>query len=196
MKYRWEDGTWRVINMVEGFNQGCPLSGIFAALVLDSILRPLDKLMKDRAAKRLHDGMVTGDVGDDGHGSVTHAMGYVDDVTPWVPLVDLKFYMDELDKRAKRLGGFIGIKTRIMTSCNGESILDSLEGHELHDSVKEALYKWSISTPATSNSEAQLAEITTGFRLLGTPVGSAEYAEQFFEKKVEEVHQCINALHN
>jgi len=32
--YRWEDGSWRKTNMQEGVNQGCPLSSLFATLVL------------------------------------------------------------------------------------------------------------------------------------------------------------------
>ena len=32
--HRWEDGSWRITEMLEGVNQGCPLSALFAALVL------------------------------------------------------------------------------------------------------------------------------------------------------------------
>ena len=47
--HRWEDGSWRSIQMLEGVNQGCPLLAIFAALVLDRVLRPLDALLRQRA---------------------------------------------------------------------------------------------------------------------------------------------------
>ena len=43
VRHRWEDGTCRQITMVKGVNQGCPLSIIFSVLVLDWVLRPLDK---------------------------------------------------------------------------------------------------------------------------------------------------------
>ena len=45
--YRWEDGTWRHVN------QGCPLSSLFATLVLLRVLRPLNSLMQERASDRL-----------------------------------------------------------------------------------------------------------------------------------------------
>lgn len=73
--HRWEDGSWRMIDMSEGLSQGCPLSILFAALVLDRVIRPLDGMLRERAAARL----ANGDEGDDGYGSVTHTQAYVDD---------------------------------------------------------------------------------------------------------------------
>ena len=73
--HRWEDGSWCSIQMLEGVNQGCPLSAIFAALVLDRVLRPVDALLRQRANDRL----LNGDRGDDGHGSITHLFGWVED---------------------------------------------------------------------------------------------------------------------
>ena len=35
---RMGDGSWAVIDVTEGFSQGCPLSPVFAALVLNTIL--------------------------------------------------------------------------------------------------------------------------------------------------------------
>ena len=46
--YRWEDGSWRKTHMQEGVNQGCPLSSLFATLVLLRVLRPLNCLMRER----------------------------------------------------------------------------------------------------------------------------------------------------
>ena len=86
--YRWEDGTWWKTHMQEGVNQGCPLSSLFATLVLLRVLRPLNCLMRERAADRL----LRYDLGDDGHGSVAHIFGYLDDVTTLVPLRDLLFF--------------------------------------------------------------------------------------------------------
>ena len=33
-----EDGSWAAINVVEGFSRGCPLSHVFAGIVLNHIL--------------------------------------------------------------------------------------------------------------------------------------------------------------
>ena len=51
--YRWEDGSWLTISMEEGVNQGCPLSSLFATLVLLRIICPLNVLMADLATPRL-----------------------------------------------------------------------------------------------------------------------------------------------
>ena len=85
--HRWEDGSWRTIQMLDGVSQGCLLLAIFAALVLDRVLRLLDALLCQQANACL----LYGDCGDDGHGSIAHLIGWVDDVTARVPLVDLIF---------------------------------------------------------------------------------------------------------
>ena len=54
--------------------------------MLDRVLRPLDALLHQRANDRL----LSSDCDDDGHRSITHLFGWVDDVTSGVPLVDFK----------------------------------------------------------------------------------------------------------
>jgi hypothetical protein len=76
--HKWADGTWRTLLMEEGVSQGCPLSPIFASLVVSTLLQPLDIELRERAATRLRNG----DPGDDGFGGITHLLGYVDDVSP------------------------------------------------------------------------------------------------------------------
>jgi hypothetical protein len=85
--HKWADGTWRTLLMEEGISQGCPLSPIFASLVVSTLLQPLDIKLRDQAATRLRNG----DPGDDGFGGITHLLGYVDDVSACVPLKDLQF---------------------------------------------------------------------------------------------------------
>ena len=104
--------------MLEGVNQGCPLLVIFAALVLDRVLWPLDALLRQQANDRL----LSGDHGDHGHGPITHLFGWVDDVMAGVPLVDLKFFGNKFAE----LVGPLGLKlnpfnAHIPTSCNGIS---------------------------------------------------------------------------
>ncbi len=76
--------------MEEGVSQGCPLSPIFASLVVAKLLQPLDIELHERAATRLQNG----NPGDDGFGGITHLLGYVNDVSACVPLEDLQFVCD------------------------------------------------------------------------------------------------------
>ena len=46
-----EDGSWEAINVVEGFSQSCPLSPMFAGIVLNHILQKIGKMMLRRAHK-------------------------------------------------------------------------------------------------------------------------------------------------
>ena len=72
--------------MKEGLNQGCPFSAVFAAMVLNRALRPLNMELNERAADRLARTITW----DDGFGSVTTIKARIDDVV--VPLVDLSFF--------------------------------------------------------------------------------------------------------
>jgi hypothetical protein len=47
------DGSWSMIEMLEGTNQGCPLSSTLAALVLHHVIAPIAELLHQRAATRL-----------------------------------------------------------------------------------------------------------------------------------------------
>ena len=44
-----EDGAWEIMIAKEGFSQGCPLSPVFAGIVLNHVLRKLNKMMLERA---------------------------------------------------------------------------------------------------------------------------------------------------
>jgi hypothetical protein len=68
---RMADGSCATIDMVEGTNQGCPLSSTLAAIVLHSVIAPIADLLQQRAASRL----AQGNPGDDGFGGVSIPMG-------------------------------------------------------------------------------------------------------------------------
>ncbi len=86
--------------------------------------------LKSCAAARLLDGHP----GDDGKGSTTHLLGYVDDISACVPLVDLKFLCDNFASISAPLGCFVNpIKTCILTSTSGLSALPNI--HLLNPSL-------------------------------------------------------------
>ncbi|KAL7502771.1 hypothetical protein ACHAXN_000676, partial [Cyclotella atomus] len=61
---RKEDGTWIIIDVHEGFSQGCPASPVFAAIVLHDILCRIQPDLERRAAHRA----LNDDKGDDNLG--------------------------------------------------------------------------------------------------------------------------------
>jgi hypothetical protein len=63
--------------MKEGVSQGCPLSPLFASFVVARLLKPIHKLFHQRASDQL----ASGNPGDDGFGSISHLLGYVDDIS-------------------------------------------------------------------------------------------------------------------
>jgi hypothetical protein len=101
--HKWNDGSWRHLQMKEGVSQGCPLSPLFASFVVALLLAPIDKLLRKRAASRL----ASGDTGDDGHGGISHLLSYVDDISTCVYLDDLQFLCETLKSSGASLGCFV-----------------------------------------------------------------------------------------
>ncbi len=77
--HKWADVT-----------QGCPLSPIFASLVVTNLLQPLDIELRIRATTWL----LNGDHCNDGFGGTTHLLEYVDNISACVPLANLQFLCD------------------------------------------------------------------------------------------------------
>ena len=74
--------------MEEGFNQGCHLRSTLACMVLHEIFMELNPKLKARASARKS----TGEQGDDGEGGITNLMGFMDDGSALVPLIDAFFF--------------------------------------------------------------------------------------------------------
>ncbi|KAL7546779.1 hypothetical protein ACHAWF_010126, partial [Thalassiosira exigua] len=118
--YNWEDSTWRSISIWEGLNQeDCPLSGSLAALVMGRIMRPVDELLRARAAVWLADR----DPANDGHNGITHFMGWVDDTTAAILLEDIRFCCSKIREFSRPRGRKCNVlKGRLQTSCLGRAI--------------------------------------------------------------------------
>ena len=76
VRYHCGDGLWSIIKMLEGVNQGCPLSAVFVAVVLDRVLQSLNKLLCEQAQDRV----LQGDYGNNDHDLIATFFGWVDDV--------------------------------------------------------------------------------------------------------------------
>ncbi len=133
--YKWKDTTWKQLYMEEGVNQGCPLSPIFATLVLHEILQPLAKQLQHRAQERLNNNIP----GDDGFGSLAHLFAYMDDISSSVAHDDVEFFCTEIEKLGASRGCFVNpTKTRILTSVlwrqhNSTSDLKSSHKYLIHN---------------------------------------------------------------
>jgi hypothetical protein len=142
--FKWNQVSWKSLQMKEGVNQGCPLSPIFATLVLHRILKPLDEQLQQRAAARLASGIP----GDGGFGSLTHLFAYMDDISSTVALEDIQFFCENIDKLGTPRGCFINpLKIRILTSCDGHSILPQLhkDNPNLASEIKKTISTYSIT---------------------------------------------------
>jgi hypothetical protein len=95
-----------------GVSQGCPLSPLFASFVVARLLKPIDKLLRQRASDQL----ASGNPGNDGFGGISHLLGYVDDISSCIYLHDLPFLCNTLKSLGASLGCFVNSsKTRTLT---------------------------------------------------------------------------------
>jgi hypothetical protein len=178
--HKWDNGSWHTLLMKEGVSQGCPLSPLFASFVVARLLEPIGKLLRQRASDRL----ASSDPGDDGFGGISHLLGYVDDISSCVYLHNLPFLCNTLKTLGASLGCFVNpSKTCILTSCNGTPPLPLLHAINptLTAAISTTIAEFSTRPHLTSKSAPAIpVKLTTGFQLLGHPVGSSTFATEFF----------------
>ena len=179
---RLEDGTWTSIPVEEGFSQGCPASPVFAAIVLNEILSKIYGELEERAKQRLKDG----DKGDDNLGSLGILLAYVDDVNAVLCHDDVDYFLKRFVEEATPKGAILNTeKTRIMTSTNGTPLTDKLLAT---GTLKQMMLGQRLKT-AISNYSTEIidgtrkpVEVTDGLRVLGAPVGSTSFCQNFLSK--------------
>eukprot|EP00956_Cyclotella_meneghiniana_P037754 scaffold143726_cov74-Cyclotella_meneghiniana.AAC.5 len=181
---RMGDGSWATIEVEEGFAQGCPLSPVFAALVLNAILSQLQPELNARAAARLK----AGDAGDDGMGSIGLVMAYVDDVNALLHHDDVNWFLKRFVELATPRGGILNtMKTRILTSTSHSSTVSKMmlspcdnikrQGSDLNDAIA------AFSRTTDKNIGATVpVEVIDGLRVLGAPIGSQHFCRSFLQK--------------
>ena len=168
-KVRKADGTWVALPVEEGFTQGCPLSPIFAAIVLNHILKKVhtDLMVKSVARAARGNGY------DDGIGGAPILMVYVDDTNALVPLEDVEDFLRLFNKYVNPLGAILNLsKTKILTSTKGAAPIATRLGNSMIDSEREA--GLSLSRVFTT-----YIEETQGLRVLGVPIGSPTFCKSF-----------------
>jgi hypothetical protein len=179
--------------MKEGVNQGCPLLPIFATLVLHRVLKPLATKLKQQADNQLN----SGNTGNNGFRSLMHLFAYMDNISSMVHHKGVQFFCTEIKKLGAPRGCFVNpLKTRILTSCSGNTILPQLqmEHSNLAAEIEQTLATYSI----TKNKDGTLlpVELTRGFWLLGTPIGSPWFAHEFFDEQLQAVRAATHSLTN
>ena len=191
-KFKDESNIWREFTVSEGFTQGCPLSPLFAGLVLTHILKQINQELLERANERLRNNQPH----DDGQGGAPIIMAYVDDTNCLIPIEDVHFFLQRFKDLGVPLGAVMNTdKTRIMTTTTGRSILDA---HIQHNYTTGNDLKEAINLYSTKNST--MYEETNGLRILGSPVGSTTFQKAFIadylQKLKTDASNLLNGLDN
>ena len=122
-----EDCSWEIIEAEEGLSQGCPLSPVFTGIVLDRILRKLDRLMLQRAYNHHRQCLRLGLFSDDDQGCIPIVMSYMDDINATVHIEDAAFFVHRLKFLGLPLSAVLNQdKNRVMKSTNGQKLTDLL----------------------------------------------------------------------
>ena len=185
IRLKRDDGTWDEHPVPEGFTQGCPISPIFAGLVLGDILTRIDKELYDKTGRRLR----SGHTGDDGKGGLALIMAYVDDINCLLPLEDVKFFLDRFKFYGEKYGAIMNTeKTRILTSTSGSSLLPRLrhpsapnESSIIANELDQAINTYSRTYNKVTE-EYHPIEVVDGLRVLGVPIGNSTFCSSFLSK--------------
>ena len=107
------DSLWSSFQQFEGFAQGCPLSPVFAALVLHLVLTCINQDIADRTNAR--------------HLCCSDSLSYHDDTNQFLRYLDLCYYMLQFNELGKPHGIQLNYeKTFILTSTTGHSPINLL----------------------------------------------------------------------
>ena len=181
--YRQPDGQRQFILRREGSSQGCPFAAFLACLVLDDIIKKIDTELHVRATARRTSNCVS----DDGLGTRAIVMSYIDDTTVSIGYQDLKFFLNRFNELGIPLGCVLKPqKCKIMTSTTGSSPMATLHHQHQQD------LQFSLDKYCGGQSEG---EITTGTRILGTPIGNTTFVDHFQNKKIQKLRTAIASIH-
>ena len=155
--YRDPNGEWKSFQQDEGLPRGCAFSPVLAALVLNTIITKLDKLLIERAQQRKSKKITV----DDKKVEITNLIAFVDDLNTVVPHKDALFYCGTFKNLANELGLRIREdKSVILASTNNTSPMKCLPSKS-QQTLQECLNKYTNGKGATE-----------GIIILGFPIGS------------------------
>ena len=199
---RRDDGRWEAVPVEEGFSQGCPASPVFAAFVLHHILQKINKDLSIKAAARISKskGDGTTDVYDDNQGGRPLIFTYVDDGNMMIPLPDVADFLRLFEKYGHPLGCRLNTeKTRILTSTCGRKITNRLASSDNpeHQALAESLRRTIATYSRTMGEDGTYTavEVTDGLRVLGAPIGSSIFCNNFIMDMVSKAQQAARCLY-
>jgi hypothetical protein len=101
-----------------------------------------------------------------------------------------------MDKLGTPRGCFTNpLKTRILTSCDGQIILPQLhkDNPGLASEIKKTISTYSMTYDKINN-KSSLVELVDGIRLFGTPIVSHSFAHEYYNKQISAVTTALNNL--
>jgi hypothetical protein len=156
--FKWNTSHWKSIAMNKGVNQGYPLSSMFATLVMNRVLEPINKSLRAQANNRLQNG----GPGDNGYSGISHLFAWVNNLSSTIPHANIKFFLDQLKKIGSKRGCFINPeKSQILTSCSGQSINPNLLYTSTQTTYSINTYSHKKSNPQHCLSESNSRWIST-----------------------------------
>ena len=181
--YQDHEGNNHTLNQPEGFSQGCPLSPLFACLVLSALTATVNKTLSTRALERIRQHITA----DDNLGGVSHTASVMDDTSVCLLHEDLLPFLNEFDSLGKPYGIHLNkTKTKILTSTTGTSPQPTLSSvNRTH--LQNALAFLNPDDPSA-------AEITDGTRFLGHPIGSDSFIQNFLSARLDHIEKSATAI--
>ena len=162
--YKTDKGTYRHFKQPEGFAQGCPLSGSFAAIVLSLLLK---KINQELVLRQTDTNMPS-----------PHTSSFIDDTNLFIPLQDIEWFI----KRFDELGQPIGIKLN-------QDKTKLLTGPLTYISATQ---KTTLTHLATILKPENI--LTDGCELLGQPIGTRAYVSNHMQQKATKYRTTVSRI--
>ena len=162
--YKTDTGTYRHFQQHEGFAQGCPLSGSFAAIVLSKLLRKINKELISRQQ--------TSDI------PAPHTSSFIDDTNLFLTLEDVEWFIDRFNELGKPLGIKLNRqKTQLLT---GPLTYLSTEQKHILTHISTILQPENI--------------LTEGCKLLGQAIGTHTYVTNYMEQQATKYRTTVSRI--
>jgi hypothetical protein len=182
--HRTPEGTLSAFSQAEGFTQGCPLSPLFASLILHELLTDLNEVLRDRSKTRQTNHSCPGD---DNLGPLSQTKSYVDNTNMLLPCRDISWFLETFTKLGEPLG--------IAPNCSKTQILTSTTTSEsplTNSNISEQDKQFPLAALTTPGPKSK---ILRGTRFLGQPAGGLEFARTCLKEKSTDCAHATTSLH-
>jgi hypothetical protein len=139
-----------------------------------------------------------GDLADNRLGWISFSLAYIDDANTMLHHQDVDYFLNRFKTLGKPFGAILNTeKTRIMTTTTGTSLVERLKNHH-NRGTRMMGQQLATTTCAFSTTKVNglsvPVEVVDGLRVLGAPIGSLKFCQEFLLKALAKAQSDTKIL--